>query len=136
MRTAKAQPADTEVKASHDWASPRPEVTPELLDGIVQCIVVQFHPHRIWLFGSYACGNPTIDSDLDLLVEMDSDESIFARMPRVSAVAEVPFLPMDVLVRTPEEMAERLAMGDPLIPEVLRNGVILYDDGGRSGGEG
>lgn len=136
MRAAKAEPADNEVKVHPDWASLRPEVTPELLDGIVQRIVAQFHPHRIWLFGSYAYGHPTIDSDLDLLVVMNSEESIVARMRRVSAVAEVPFLPMDVLVRTPDEMAERLAMGDPLILEVINRGVILYDIGGRVGGKG
>ena len=134
MQTA-AEASRVETKAI-DWASLRPAVTPGLLDQVVQRIVARFHPHRIVLFGSYAYGEPTLDSDVDLLVVMDSDQSMFPRIREVSEVAEVPFLPMDMIVRTPEEMAERVAMGDPFMLEVLTRGVVLYEDGGRVGGQG
>ena len=134
MQTA-AEASRVETKAI-DWASLRPAVTPGLLDQVVQRIVARFHPHRIDLFGSYAYGEPTLDSDVDLLVVMDSDQSMFPRIREVSEVAEVPFLPMDMIVRTPEEMAERVAMGDPFMLEVLTRGVVLYEDGGRVGGQG
>ena len=49
---------------------------------------------------------------MDLLVVMDSDEPIAQRIRRVTEVAKVRFLPMDIIVRTPAELAERLAMGD------------------------
>ena len=121
----------SETAVTTDWAQLRPEVTPALLDQIVQRIVARFHPHRIVLFGSYAYGQLTLDSDLDLLVLMDSDEPMFPRIRKVSAVAEVPFLPIDIIVRTPEEMAERTAMGDPFMREVMTRGVVLYDNSRR-----
>ena len=127
MRTAAATPQIETTTI--DWAKLRPAVTPALLDQIAQRIVAHFRPYQIVLFGSYAYGQPTLDSDVDLLVVMDSDESMFPRIRRVRAIADVPFLPMDVVVRTPEEMAERAAMGDPFMAEVLTRGKILYDGG-------
>ena len=78
------------------------------------------------LFGSYASGKPNLESDVDLLVIMDSNESMVQRMRRVLQVAKVRFLPMDVMVRTPAEITERLAMGDFFLSEILTKGRILY----------
>ncbi len=48
------------------------------------------------------------------------------RIRRVTEVAKVRFLPMDLLVRTPAEIAERLAMGDFFMAEILEKGKVLY----------
>ena len=109
-----------------DWATLRPLVTEALLAGITRRIVEQFQPCKVILFGSYAYGAPDLDSDVDLLVVMDSDEPMAQRMRRVMEVAKVRFLPMDVIVRTPVEMAERLAMGDFFLAEILEKGKVLY----------
>ena len=50
-----------------------PEVTEDLLSQMVQDIVQKFRPKKIILFGSYAWGTPRKDSDVDLLVIMESD---------------------------------------------------------------
>lgn len=115
-----------------EWASLRPKVTEGVLADIARRITDSFHPQQIVLFGSYAYGEPDIHSDLDLLVVMDSDEPIAQRIRRVAEVARVPFLPMDVLVYTSEEITERVAKGDPFITEVLQKGKVLYshDTGG------
>ena len=89
-------------------------------------IAKEFSPQKIILFGSYAYGTPDLDSDVDLLVVMDSDEPIAQRIRRVTEVAKVRFLPMDIIVRTPTEMAERLAMGDFFLAEILEKGKVLY----------
>ena len=109
-----------------DWATLRPPVTEALLAGITQRIVEKFQPYKVVLFGSYAYGVPDLDSDVDLLVVMDSNEPMAQRMRRVTEVAKVRFLPMDVIVRTPAEMAERLAMGDFFLAEILEKGKVLY----------
>ena len=83
------------------------------------------------MFGSYARGEPTQDSDLDLLVVMASNEPMAQRILRVAEVAQVRFLPMDLLVYTPNEISERLAKGDSFIAEILAKGRVLYQrDGG------
>ena len=81
---------------------------------------------KVILFGSYAYGTPDLDSDVDLLVVMDSDESMAQRIRRVTEVAKVRFLPMDIIVRTPTEMVERLAIGDFFLAEILEKGKVLY----------
>jgi predicted nucleotidyltransferase len=117
------------IQAAHpipDWATLRPSVTETLLADITRRIVEKFQPYKVVLFGSYAYGAPDLDSDVDLLVVMDSNEPMAQRMRRVTEVAKVRFLPMDVIVRTPAEMAERLAMGDFFLAEILEKGKVLY----------
>lgn len=109
-----------------DWADLRPPLTDALLADITRQIVERFQPDKVVLFGSYAYGEPHIYSDVDLLVVMDSDEPMAKRMMRVAEVAEVPFLPMDIIVRTPAEIEERLAIGDFFIAEILEKGKVLY----------
>jgi predicted nucleotidyltransferase len=110
----------------NDWAALRPEVTEALLADVTRRIVERFHPEKVILFGSYAYGTPDLDSDLDLFIVMHSDESILERIRRVREVAHVDYLPMDVLVRTPAEVTNRLAMGDFFISDILTKGRVLY----------
>jgi uncharacterized protein len=112
-----------------DWASLRPPVTEALLGEISQRIVAGFQPEKIVLFGSYAGGEPTLESDLDLLVVMESEEPVAQRIVRVAEVAHVRFLPMDLLVYTPGEIAEQLVKGDVFITEILAKGRVLYQRG-------
>ena len=117
-----------QAQATHpipDWATLRPPVTEALLAGITQRIVEQFQPYQVVLFGSYAYGTPDLESDVDLLVVMDSDEPMAQRIRRVTEVAKVRFLPMDIIVRTPAEMVQRLAMGDFFLAEILEKGKVL-----------
>jgi predicted nucleotidyltransferase len=113
-------------KVVTDWAALRPPVTDALLADIARRIVEKFQPYKVVLFGSYAYGTPGLSSDVDLLVVMDSEEPMAQRIRRVAEVAKVRFLPMDVIVRTPAEMAERLAKGDFFIAEILEKGRVLY----------
>lgn len=109
-----------------DWATLRPAVTDALLSDMTQRIVEKFRPYKVVLFGSYAYGTPHLYSDVDLLVVMDSDETMAQRIRRVSEVAKVRFLPMDLIVYTPTEIEERLALGDFFIAEILEKGKVLY----------
>ncbi len=116
----------TSAKAKIDWAKLRPRVTKKLLRNITGRIVEAFRPYKVVLFGSYAYGKPNVNSDVDLLVIMDSDEPMAQRIRRVAEVADVPFLPMDVLVYTPAEIEGRLRIGDFFIAEILTKGKVLY----------
>ena len=114
-----------------EWTQLRPRVTKSLLAGIVQRIVEKFRAEKIVLFGSYANGTPDRDSDVDLLVVMDSQEPMSQRIRRVTEVAKVRFLPMDIVVRTPAEIDERLAKGDFFIVDILSTGKVLYQRDAR-----
>ncbi len=103
------------------------QVTEEQLQEVVQRIVQTFDPQRIVLFGSHAYGEPRSDSDVDLLVVLESDERPAARATRVSRVLRPRPFPMDILVRTPDELRHRLEIGDHFIREVMDHGRVLYE---------
>jgi predicted nucleotidyltransferase len=90
----------------------------------------QFGAERVILFGSYARGEVTEDSDIDLLVigsfeGRSVDKSVEIRMKLR------PGFPMDLLVRTPEKVRQRLEMGDDFMREILEKGKVLYEANDR-----
>jgi predicted nucleotidyltransferase len=86
-----------------------------------------FNPERVVLFGSHARGDATPDSDVDLLVVMRHEEAKGFRMATKIRCQIRPSFPMDLLVRTPEEMANRLALGDSFLKEITEQGIVLYE---------
>ncbi len=102
-------------------------VTRGQIEAVVRKIVDEFNPEKIILFGSYAYGKPSIDSDVDLLVVMESDEHPVRRATRiVSNLLDFPF-PMDVLARTPQEIVRRLNVEDYFFREIIQQGQVLYE---------
>ena len=93
---------------------------------VVDQIVERFHPVKVWLFGSFAYGTPTPDSDVDLLIAMDTSLRNVQQAVEIRKAIAFPF-PVDVLVRTPQQIAERLALCDIFFHEVLAKGIILHE---------
>jgi len=99
-------------------------------------IVAAFGPLKVILFGSYACGTPTPDSDVDLLVIMPFEGSPIRKAAEVSQRVRHSF-PLDVLVRTPEFVRWRLALNDFFVREIVEQGHVLYEaTDGRVGSQG
>ncbi len=99
-----------------------------LLDQIVEKIKLQYQPERIILFGSYAFGSPSEDSDLDLLVNKETEERFIERWSNVRRILSDPArkIALETLVMTPQEVSERLARGDQFLAEILEKGGVLY----------
>ena len=93
---------------------------------ITERIAREFDPERIILFGSYASGRPTSDSDVDLLVILPFSGKPFWKSLEIMNRLDAPF-PLDLLARRPDDTARRYAQGDPLIREALRHGRVLYE---------
>jgi len=79
------------------------------------------------LFGSYAYGYPTPNSDVDLLVIMKTDASPKDRSWAVSCLLLPRPFPVDILVKTPHEVKKGLETGDFFLKEILSRGKVLYD---------
>jgi predicted nucleotidyltransferase len=92
----------------------------------VRQIVERFHPDKIILFGSYAYGTPTPDSDVDLLVVMPTRNQIEQAVRIDEAIDDRGFA-LDLLVRTPKVIADRLRWGDWFIKEIIERGKVLYE---------
>jgi len=96
----------------------------ELCDQIVR----GFSPEKVILFGSYAAGTPNEDSDIDLLVIMPYEGNELDKMAEVRGELSSE-LPLDVLVKTPTQVRQRLASGDFFVSEIIDSGKVLYDAG-------
>jgi predicted nucleotidyltransferase len=99
----------------------------------VHKIVAKFHPQKVILFGSHAYGKPTEDSDVDLLVVMNTKDEL-EKAAEISAEIETP-LDMDVIVRSPANLRKRVALNDWFMREIVEQGVVLYDAANKSVGE-
>ena len=103
-------------------------ISEEQIQAIVQRIVAGYQPDRIILFGSYAYGTPTKDSDLDLLIIKQNAEA--KRSDRAIAIwsllwgAKLPA--MDILIRTPAEIAKRAELYYTVEAQALLKGKLLY----------
>lgn len=86
----------------------------------------EFQPQKIILFGSYAHGNPHRDSDVDLLVILPFKGESAHKAVEMRMRVPSPF-PLDLLVRTPEKIKERLAMDDWFLQDILTKGKVLYE---------
>ena len=86
----------------------------------------EFRPERVLLFGSHVRGTATPDSDVDLLIVLPFQGKSVRTSVNIRLKLRPPF-PVDLLVRSPEQMRERLAMGDDFIREILQEGIVLYE---------
>jgi len=119
-----------------------PAVTPigasapvsETLPRAVKHIAENLNPDKIILFGSYAHGTPTPDSDVDLLVVMRTEASSSDRSWSVSRLLIPRPFPVDILVHTPHELSQAIKKGDFFLEDVLSQGKVLYERPRRSAG--
>src|SRR5207237_5531584 len=88
-------------------------------------VAERFKPDKIILFGSYAYGRPHADSDVDILVVMPARNQIDQAV-RIDQVIDAPF-PLDLIVRTPKNLAWRLKEGDWFLREIVAGGKVLYE---------
>jgi predicted nucleotidyltransferase len=89
-------------------------------------IAREFRPRRIVLFGSYAQGIAREDSDVDLLVVMPHRGKSWDQAAEIRSRVR-PTFPLDLLVRSPEKLQERLEIGDPLFVEIATTGRVLHE---------
>ena len=92
----------------------------------VQLIGRTFRPEKVILFGSYAQGTATVDSDVDLLVVMKTRLHCVDQAVKIRGVVKFPFA-TDLIVRTPQQFKKRINMGDSFMREIAETGLSLYE---------
>ena len=93
---------------------------------VAKRIAETFEPEEIILFGSYAYGKPRPESDVDLLVVMNTQLRYRQQRLEISrALSPRPF-PLDIVVQTPAQLQRRVAMGDRFLSDVASKGRVLY----------
>ena len=102
-------------------------VTPKQINEIIQRIVENFKPEKIILFGSYANGMPTEDSDLDLLIIKDSDLPARMQNRKVRKMVSNLRIPVDVIVKTAKEFETYKDIIGTIIYPANKFGKVIYE---------
>lgn len=102
-------------------------VTKGMISKIVEKIKKEYQPEKIILFGSYAYGKPTEDSDIDLLIIKESNKRRIDRFCEVrKIIRDIKGISVQPVVFTRAEINKRLKIGDDFIKEILKKGEVLY----------
>lgn len=104
----------------------QPKQYEEWIERAAEQIKTTYEPEKIILFGSAARGELREDSDIDLLIIKKTSKGKLDRMSEVLELLD-PLNPVEPHVYTPEEIQERLRLGDPFIQEILKQGKVLYE---------
>lgn len=111
------------------------EVTGALIDHLRNQIVEAIDPEQIVLFGSHARGTARPDSDLDLLVVHDTPRTNRTVRRQLEHLFLDRRFGLDLLVRTPEEVAHNLADGNPFYTRhIFEEGTVLYERAQKEAG--
>lgn len=105
------------------------KVNAQVISGLVKRLIEMYQPEKIILYGSYAYGSPDEDSDIDLLIVKETeDRPIDRRIAVRRLVSDIrKKVPFSSLVVTPEELSDRLALGDDFFIEIIQRGKVLYE---------
>lgn len=97
------------------------------IQNIVKQLVHVYKPERIILFGSLAKGRLNPGTDIDLfIIKSEVPELGVDRIRQLDALIKYR-LATDFIVYRPEEVEQRLKLGDPFVKSILEEGKVLYD---------
>ena len=102
-------------------------ITQEQINQVVRTLVDGYHPTKIILFGSYATGNPTPDSDLDLLLVKDDELSKIERNRKARSFLKDLFFPVDVFVKGSREFETYKNVVGTIVYAAHKYGRVLYE---------
>ncbi|MEO8331919.1 MAG: nucleotidyltransferase domain-containing protein [Gallionella sp.] len=102
-------------------------ITSEQIRQAVERLVKAANPSKVILFGSYARGNATDDSDLDLMVIKREVQNTGEEMIRLHRAVGDVGVGVDVLVYSDIEASRRSQVPGTLLYWAYREGKVLYD---------
>ena len=103
-----------------------PKETQKKIQEIADKIAKKYQPEKIILFGSYAWGRPHKWSDVDLFIVKQSNKKRWEREHELRRKIFPPEMSIGLLIYTPREIKERVALGDFFVKDVINKGKILY----------
>ncbi len=102
-------------------------ISGEQIQQAVERLVIAANPSKVILFGSYARGDATDDSDLDLMVIEPEVANKFDEMVRLRNVMGDMPVGVDLLVYSDREASRRSQVAGTLLYRAFREGKVIYD---------
>lgn len=100
----------------------------QLIDYVASRIAGEIQPDKIILFGSFARGDANQESDLDLFVIKDTDESSRLIRRKIDRLLWGRRFPLEVIVRTQKEVDQNIKAKNPFyLHHIFKEGKILYE---------
>lgn len=96
------------------------------LERILEILRKAVHPEKVILFGSLASGRLKAESDIDLLIVQESDDSIFERVRKLEGLLNRKYA-ADLIILTPGEVQSLLDSDNRYIKQIFSRGKVLYD---------
>ena len=97
------------------------------IENIVKQLIRRYKPEKIILFGSLAKGEIYQGTDIDLfIIKRDVPDLGVDRIRQLDTIIKYR-LATDFIVYKPEELEQRLKLGDPFVKSILEEGKVLYD---------
>ena len=110
----------TSMLEANDWNG---------LSLLLKPVFEQWHVSRALVFGSWARGEATRHSDVDLLLVQETDKSWFDRydgiLRQISAL--IRSRDVDLLIYTPQKI--KRCADQPFLASALREGKVIYESG-------
>lgn len=100
---------------------------PESLYDALQRIILCEDIVKVVVFGSYAYGEPTPDSDVDILVIIDDRASHKETLLKITRLFRPRLFPLNLILRTPDEINFSMENNDFFIKEIILRGVTIYE---------
>lgn len=98
-----------------------------LIKKAVKKIIDEFNPEKIILFGSYSYGSPSVDSDIDLMVIMDTNLKPHKRAVPIRKILKDIGISKDIVVKTPEEFEQFKDIVGTIIYPAAHRGKVIYE---------
>ncbi len=97
------------------------------LQKISERLKKEYNAEKVILYGSYATGEATEDSDIDLFIIAPTNERFFERMATVRGLIRDlrNGMPVSPIILTPDEVQKRINMGDQFVQQILEEGMII-----------
>lgn len=102
-------------------------ITQKQLNKIISTIVKEFQPEKIILFGSYAIGSPTEESDLDLLIIKDTHLPTLELNREIRRCISSFGVPIDVMVKSNREFEQYKNIIGTIIYPANKFGKVIYE---------
>ncbi len=96
------------------------------IDRMVKRIVTKFRLRQVILFGSHARGDAEPDSDVDRLVVMAFEGSVFDKGLEIMQTLHDILVPKNIIVTRPEDFAWRKDVVGTIEWPAAREGKVLY----------
>ena len=94
---------------------------------ITQTLIERIKPEKIVLFGSFAVDQAKPDSDIDLLIVLESDLRRDKRQELISRALRPRTFPVDILAYTPAEVQACVKDHHSFLNHILKTGKVLYE---------